>query len=481
MSITDRLKEPDKKIWAIAAFVAIIICLSVFSMTGCSSSKKIEKADTDTIPDTLRFITLSGSTTYFYYRGEDMGYEYDLAKLYAKSVGKPFKLIVATSTKELLSAIDSGKADLCITPQAITQTAKKKYIFTGPIEKSAMVLVQLKTDSMIRSTAELPGHEIFVAEKSRAANRLKHLNEELGGGIKVHILAGDTISDEDLIEDVSEKKIQLTFADEKLAMLSKTYYNNIDISVEVGLKQRLCWIVRKDRKELAKSVDDWAKTIPDKPAFHAIYKRYFELSKSDSDEGVVEEKQTSTRKTHTKKYRRKAGGLSPFDELFKTEAKRIGWPWQLLASIAYTESRFNPKVIGWSSARGLMGIMPATGRRFGANTSQLLDPRVSVKVATDCIIATKKALNLKGNSPDEIKMTLAAYNVGPAHIQDAQRLAKKYGHNPHVWNGNIEKFLRLKNDPVYYNDPVCKAGYLRGGSASKYVNKIMEWYNTHSD
>lgn len=462
---------------AISGLVALVTyCIFTFDLSSCRRSVTSETLPvSDSIPDTLRFVTLSGSTTYFYFRGEDMGYEYDLAKLYAQSIKKPFKLIVAANTKEMLDAIDSGKADLCITPQAITQTAKKKYQFVGPVERSAMVLVQVKSDSMVTSTAQLPGKEVCVAEKTRAANRLRHLNEELGGGIKCTILRGDTITDEDLIEDVAEKKIKLTFADEKLALLSRTYYDNIDVSVEVGLKQRLSWIVKKDRIMLAKSINDWAKTIPNKSAYLSIYKRYFEQSKNDSDSSSEEIVSTKNKRKH----RLTKGKLSPYDDLFKHHAMRLGWPWQLLASIAYTESRFNPKVIGWSSARGLMGIMPATGRRFGANNQQLLDPETSIRVAVDCLLATKKALGIKGNSPDEIKITLAAYNVGPAHVQDAQRLAKKYHHNPLIWSEHIEKYLRLKNDPVYYNDSVCKAGYLRGGSATRYVNKIMNWYESH--
>lgn len=67
---------------------------------------------------------------------------------------------------------------------------------------------------------------------------------------------------------------------------------------------------------------------------------------------------------------------------------------------------------------------------------------------------------------EKIKFTLAAYNAGIGHIYDAQRLAEKYGKDPYVWDDNVAEYIRMKNDPEYYNDPVCKHGYLRGSETS---------------
>ncbi|MDY6122074.1 MAG: transporter substrate-binding domain-containing protein [Porphyromonas sp.] len=425
------------------------------------------------LPDTLRVVTLSGSTTYFQYRGEDMGYEYELVKLYADHIGKPISLQLASSAEAMLMAIDSGYADLCITPQAETQTAKKRFLFVGPREESAMVLVQRRSDSVLRSAAELPGHRITVAAHTRCAYRLHHVDKELGGGVDSTVLYNDTITDEDLIESVAEHRIDLTFADEKLAKLSHTYYRNIDVSVPVGLSQSLSWIVRKDKKTLASSIDEWSRGIPAKESYRMIYKRYFEESKQESGEDACEKGREQG------PYKKKAGALSPFDDLFKKEAKRIGWPWQLLASIAYHESRFTADVVGWSGARGLMGIMPATGRIYGAGKADLLNPEVSVRVSVSCLIATKKALGDLPEDESSMKIILAAYNAGVAHLQDAMRLAEKYGCDPHRWEENVEAFLKLKNEPHYYNDPVCKAGYLRGKAVARYAESVMSWYHEH--
>ena len=55
-------------------------------------------------------------------------------------------------------------------------------------------------------------------------------------------------------------------------------------------------------------------------------------------------------------------------------------------------------------------------------------------------------------------------------------LADKYGMNPEVWDNNVGKAILMKNNPEYYNDPVCKHGYLRGSETFAYVSEIMKRY-----
>ena len=64
---------------------------------------------------------------------------------------------------------------------------------------------------------------------------------------------------------------------------------------------------------------------------------------------------------------------------------------------------------------------------------------------------------------------------------DEQRLAEKNGKNPQVWDNNVALYIRLKSDPEYYNDPVCKHGYLRGSETYNYVHDVVERYNYYKD
>ena len=76
---------------------------------------------------------------------------------------------------------------------------------------------------------------------------------------------------------------------------------------------------------------------------------------------------------------------------------------------------------------------------------------------------------------------LASYNVGLGHVLDARALAKKYGKDPEIWDGNVEEFILKKSDPKYYLDPVVRFGYCRGEETYNYVKNILERYNDYEN
>ena len=238
------------------------------------------------LPDTLRVVTLSGATTFFLYRDEPMGYQYELVRLFAQRYKLPLKLYVTHSMEEAEAMVEQGKVDLCITPHAVTHSARERFLFAGPESLSALVLIQRKPKqgdsiSYLPDVASLLGKELTVMSGSRAAERIKRLEEQLGGKILMHQLSTDTLDTEDLIAQVANREINYTIADEELAKLSKTYYPQIDISVEVGFAQRLRWFVSSQAIGLARLLDQWAQNVPADKSFREIYKRYFELSKTE--------------------------------------------------------------------------------------------------------------------------------------------------------------------------------------------------------
>ncbi len=129
-------------------------------------------------------------------------------------------------------------------------------------------------------------------------------------------------------------------------------------------------------------------------------------------------------------------------------------------------------------AGGLMQVMPATGRGYGASVGSLNDPNISVKVASRLLADLNRYLmDLVPNDRERRKFIIAAYNCGIGHVYDAIALAKKHGLDPQVWDNNVEKALLMKMNPKYYNDPVVRYGYARGSETSAYVDRIMTFYN----
>ncbi len=169
----------------------------------------------------------------------------------------------------------------------------------------------------------------------------------------------------------------------------------------------------------------------------------------------------------------KNGVLSPFDNLFKAAAEKYGWDWKLLAAISFKESRFNPSALGGGGAFGLMQFMPTIGRKYGVSITST--PQQQINAGMKLLYNAYSSWSGIPSNEQRIKFTLASYNAGKAHIDDAQRLAKKHGLNPLVWDGNVQLMVNNLSLAKYYNDEVVRFGAYHG-KADRYANLVYQIY-----
>lgn len=448
------------------------ILLSFFLLCSCYGNKKAKESNFD-FPDILEkgeitVVTINSSTSYFQYRMQPMGHEYDLIADFANAHNLKINVKVAENIPRLVEMLQRREADIVAYPILIDNKLKKEVLFCGHEKQSSLVLVQraMRGDTILKDVTQLIGKSIYIKHNTRYHDRLENLNKELGGGIHIMDIEKDTITTEDLIEMVSRGEITYTICEDDVARLNKTYFRNINIDLPVSFQQRSSWVVRKSSPLLARAIDEWASTNNGRNTYQAIAKRYFERSKSyyaDHMPKVVD------------------GQISPFDSLFKAYAPRLGWDWQLIASIAYQESHFTPSIIAWSGAEGLMGIMPATASGLGFEPEEMQIPEKNLQAGIECLMRFRRGFKEVPDTLEQIKLTLASYNAGIGHIYDAQRLAEKYGKDPNIWDNNVAEFIRLKSDPKYYTDTICKHGYLRGNETFNYVIEVLERYRYYKE
>lgn len=100
-----------------------------------------------------------------------------------------------------------------------------------------------------------------------------------------------------------------------------------------------------------------------------------------------------------------------FFPIFEEHAGEID-PYLLLA-IARQESAFNPKARSFANARGLLQVLPKTGRRHGrVSASELYDPHTNIRIGSQYMQDLLKSLN------GQIHLALASYNAGPNRVKD---------------------------------------------------------------
>lgn len=450
--------------------VALLLASALISCNR-SGGQHEEHLHTAVLPDTLRVGTLYSPTSYFVYRDEPMGYDYSLVKQLTKDRDMVLELVVGSSLPSIIEMLDSGQIDLIAAEVPVTAEYRDHAIPCGPDNVTSQVLVQPKPKSnksapLLTDVTQLVGKDIYVEDGSKYQYRLINLNEEIGGGINIHSIDRDTLITEDLIEMVSDGTIPLTVVDSDIARINRTYYPNLDISLQLSFPQRASWAVSPKHPWLADSIDAWMHTAEHVSLNASLLKRYFELSKSAISRSSMPTIDLSR------------GFVSPYDSIFRRVAPSIRWDWRLLASQGYAESRFDTTVVSWAGARGIMQIMPRTASAFGLDRQHVANPARNIETAVKIIDSLDKAL--ASNVPDRnerIKFILAAYNSGLAHVKDAIALAKKYGRDPQKWDNNVAEMLLLKSNPDYFNDPVCKYGYFRGRQTTAYVESVMDFYH----
>lgn len=455
----------------LSAFIMLCIILLAVSC-GARRTKVPDKDvnDYDSIKarGELRILTLNSSTSYFLYKGEECGYEFELIKRFADDVGLKTKVIVADNISQLTEKLLSGEGDIIAYEMPVTGDTKETMLHCGPENITHQVLIQSvgRGKKILTDVVELVGKDVYVERGSKYEERINNLNNELGGGINIHCIKRDTVVTEDLIELVAQGEIPYTLADDNLARLNRTYYPNLDISLAVSFPQRSRWAVRNDSPRLAEAIDEWVKENDTSESYKAISKRYFELSKHTPAVPILSVAD---------------GRISRYDEIFKQAAHEIGWDWRLLASIAYHESRFDTSVVSWAGARGLMQLMPATASAFGLGADSIAYPVPNVRAAARSIRSVEKSLSRIEDQNERTCFVLAAYNSGLGHVLDAIALAGKYGKNPQKWMGETEEAMLMKANPEYFNDEVCRFGYFRGRQTTSYVREVMQLYRLYCE
>jgi len=462
-----------KKIFFFISLLVILVSCGTKKQTPTQNlqlAKKISKK---------KIVALTGynAYSYFIYKGKTMGYEYELLQRLGKYLGVNVEVRVVKRIDDMFEKINSGEADLVASNLTVTNERKKLFDFTTYLNKTKQVLVQRlpqdwrnKTmdeidNLLIRDPIDLENKTVYVRRSSVFTTRLKNLSNEIGS--EIHIVeADDTLSIEDLIQQVAEGEIDYTVSDKNVAELNKEFYANIDIATSISFTQKISWAVKKGNSELLNKLNVWIEEIKQTKDFHVIYDRYY-------------------KQRYYYKYRRKSqyfltkhGKISPYDLLIKKYAKEFGYDWRLLASIIYIESGFNPKAKSWAGAIGLMQLLPETAKSYGE--FDLTKPEDNLKVGVKYLswlndFCSEDIINKN----ERIKFILASYNIGFGHIQDARKLAEKYGADKNVWENNVAKYLLKKSNPKFYNDDVVKNGYCNCLETIKYVSDVLEKYKQY--
>lgn len=484
------LRKKEIKFHSILSFILIVS--TVLIITNCkkdsTSNNEPEQLSSNLIETlhydlkeieeagVLRAITTYSPTGYFLYKGQTMGFEYEMLDRLAKSLGVKLEIVIAKNVDSIFPMLNRGEGDIVALGLTITGNRKEEVSFTNPYLITHQSLIQQKPKNwrkmtldnikkkLVTDVVDLINDTVSVRKNSSYYLKLAQLSKELGDTVYINVLPGE-ITDEESIKLVANGKIKYTVVDNNIVSVYKGTYPNIDINTPISLSQRLAWAVRKTSPKLLDTINKGLASLKKKPDYNVIYKKYFQ-SRRQFKKRIDSEYFTET-----------TGKISEHDDLVKKYSIALGWDWVLVKSLIFQESMFDVENKSWAGAEGLMQLMPATAKELGVTDPNNADQ--NIRAGTKYL---KRMYNYWDNIPDSIqriKFAMASYNCGYGHVKDAFRLAKKYKKDTLNWDNGVDFFVLNLSKTKYYNDPVVAYGYARGSEPYNYVNEIFSRYNNY--
>lgn len=409
---------------------------------------------------TLRVLTRNSAATYFTWKGELLGFEYELAAEFAREHGLALQIVVPPTREDLFTWLAEGKGDVIAAGMNPTEERQKNFAFSRSYAYASQVVVARANDPHIpRSIAELGDRRLVVRQSSSYWSTLSgHLFK--GGAFEV-VPAPEELETEEIIARVAEGKYDLTVADSTIVDIEMTWRDDIEAAFELGSPLPQGWVVRKKDKQLLSAIDAFFEEEYRGVDYNLYYRKYFK------DPRVIRE--AAALRTD------RSGVISPWDDLVRAQSTKYAIDWRLVAAQMYQESRFDPNATSWVGAVGLMQVMPRTGAEMGF--ADLRRPEHNVEAGVKYLAHLRDRFEPDLPVSDRMWFALASYNAGAGHVADARTLARSRKLNPDRWFGNVERAMVLLARPELARK--ARFGYCRGEEPVKYVREIRDRYDAY--
>lgn len=442
----------------IVTLATLAIGLAVLPACSENSTDQANAGQLDHIRERgiLRVVTRNAPTSYYLNRHKQpVGPEQSLTAAFAKHLGVDIEYTVKDSIHGVLTALENGQADIAAAGLSITPARQERFRFAAPYQTVRQEVVCNAESARPQTVAELSGVSLTVIADSSYVERLETLKSDYPG---LSWKEDSKRGTEQLLYRVWQNKLDCTVADSNIVDINRRYYPQLQVMFDLNESESLAWALPEHAEALAQSATAWLTSQAGKQARKGMQNRYYAyLPEFDfvDRRALVERIDTV---------------LPRYDSLFERAGEAHALPPLLLAAQAYQESKWDPKAKSPTGVRGLMMLTGRTAKAVGVDNR--LDPAESIRGGAKYLSRMRSRIDESVPSPDRLLMALAAYNIGLAHLRDAQKLAERLGKNAHSWR-DLKQVLPLLADKRYY--PSLKYGYARGREPVRYIHRIRDY------
>ncbi len=437
----------------------LFVCIGTLVYLAVDSFKQIEPVrPLEQILDQgkITLITQNNAHCYYLYKGREMGFEYDLARVFADYLGVSLDVVIAETWEDMTPLLRDNPGSFIASSMVITPEREKEVLFSRNYLAIRQHIIVHRDNANIQSVEDLQGKTVHIKKGKAHEEQLNRIKRR---GIDFDTILHDFTTDEELIRMVSEKEIDITIADSTIAMLNRRYYPRIVIGEPISESFYIGWAVNRKAVNLLERIDRFLSAVKRDGTLEDIFDRYYgDIESFDYFDIRVFHDRIKSR-------------LPGYVGVIKKYAQIYGFDWRLIAAQMYQESHFNPRARSHAGAHGLMQLTRPTAQSLGVKN--IYDPEQNIEGGVKHL---KSLYDMYDQAPEEDRMAiaLAAYNVGQGHVADARNLAASLGDDPNRWRSVSEALLKLSQKEFHRN---TLYGYCRGREPVQYVQRIDLYYD----
>jgi membrane-bound lytic murein transglycosylase F len=432
--------------------------LLFISMNGCDGFYSVDKTSIKKLQAKKEWVVLTTESPLIYSRsknGEAFGIDHDLLQSFAKTYGLTLRYEKRSTEQAVLEALARGEGD--IAAARLRTPLSSEGFQVGPAYEDTYLSLYCHDRLRVSNIQDLRKKTVALLEKDDfqgLSTRLQILNPQ----IKVQVVSD--IKTRDLLAHISKKKSDCVIVENMSGDFYSRQFKQIEKVSVVSAPYSLSWILAPAHSQLARLMSVWFKQAARNDKIMEVHDRYGNYLEELDHRDVQ------------KFLRMIESTLPTYKKNFRSAGAEHRLPWELIASVAYQESHWNPEAQSYTGVRGIMQLTTSTALYLGIEDRE--DPTQSIQGGAKYLryLLSLQPKNL--NSKDQLALALAAYNIGWAHLKDAQSLAVQMGKNPYSWR-HLREILPLLEEPEYAKD--LRYGGARGNETVAFVERVKSFYN----
>jgi membrane-bound lytic murein transglycosylase F len=403
----------------------------------------------------LRVVTLNLPTCYYLGSQGAEGLEFELAKQFASKLGVSLSMYPVANEQAMQAALASGQADIAAAQLTVTSEWRHAGKASEPYARIPQLVVYARNGVRPRSTLQLEKAKLAVRAGSPQERILEHLRRTVAPTLEWVETAP---TNADPLEDVDSGNADYAIIDAREYSFAHHLYPDVLVGFALPADRPVQWIVRRGADDLLEGVNRFVRQMRES----GLMAKLIQQNTGEARSFAYEESREF--QIHL------ADRLPRFRPWFEQASEESGIDWRLLAAIGYQESKWDPSAESNNGALGVMMLTSNTAEAMGIKDRT--NAQQSIFAGARYLAEVREKVPDRVPEPDRTWFTVAAYNVGFGHLEDARVLAQMDGKNPDSWADVREELPRLAEARWFMK---VKRGYARGWEPVQFVERVQRY------